>query len=496
MKVDIKTKEKTISIRTKERNILTTLTKHSLFISAYCGGKGVCGKCKIRYLSTPPPALGKELSVFSKEELENGFRLACLHEFNPNDKIEIFETEPIFSEGSKEVCVDKNADYIAIDIGTTTISLSLIKNGMQKQTINLLNPQVSFGGDVLTRIAYSNNDKTNTLFKILNTSIQKAVDAVLRFNKFENVEEIVVSANPTMLSFFLNLDPKSIGEYPYTPPFTGSKSTKWGKVNVYIPPVISAFIGSDITSGLINLDFNNNFLFVDIGTNCEFILKYEDNIYAASVPGGPALEGAGIDYGITAQAGAIDKVIFDKTFKCHTLQNKKAKGIAGSGLISAIALLNKYKIIDKTGKIKQPWEIEDIPLPLLNRIKKEGFLLENGIYLTQNSIREFQLVKGALNAGFDILMKKTTGTIDNIDKIYISGGFTKSLTKEDVICSNLLDADKEFIFLGNSALNGAMKLFCKKNRDLIEDVSKKIKYIEIANEDDFQQLYIKYMDFS
>jgi len=495
MKVNIKAKNKVISLETQDSDILTTLAKHSLFVSAYCSGRGLCGKCKIRYLSSAPSPTKKEESILSNNELKNGFRLACLHKFKENDYIEVFETKPVFSEDKGVVCTDDNDNYIAIDIGTTTISLSLIKNKKQLKTTRLLNPQVSFGGDVMTRIAKREKNSQQILTLILNKAIKDAIDKLIAIDNVKEVKEIVVCANPTMLSYFLGIDTKPIGEYPYTPPFKGSKKAKWNGFDIYIPPIISAFIGSDITAGLINLDTSDDFLFIDIGTNCEFILKRNDSLYSASIPGGPALEGVGIDYGITAQEGAIDKVEFDRTLKCHTIGNKKAEGITGSGLISAIALLNRFEIIDKSGKIKEAWEVEDIPFNLLNRIKKEGFFLENGIFLTQNSIREFQLVKGALNAGIDILLKKTNSNINDIEKIYISGGFTKSLTREDIVYSNLLNIDKEFVFLGNSALKGGLKLFCKKNRNYLEGVSKKIEYIEIANQNNFQERYLKYMDF-
>ncbi len=495
MKVSVKNKDKIISIEAQSSDILTTLAQHSLFVSAYCSGRGLCGKCRIRYLSSPPTPAKKEKSILSDSELEKGFRLACLHKFNENDYIEVFETKPVFSADSGVVCADDNDSYIAIDIGTTTISASLIKDKKQIKTTRMLNPQVSFGGDVMTRIAKREKNSQQVLTSILNKAIKETTDKLISLSNAKKAKEIVVCANPTMLSYFLGIDTKPIGEYPYTPPFKREKKTQWNGFDIYIPPVISAFIGSDITAGLINLDISGNFLFIDIGTNCEFILKRNDSFYAASIPGGPALEGVGIDYGITAQEGAIDKVEFDKTLKCHTIGNKKPEGITGSGLISAIAFLNRFGIIDRSGRIKEAWEVEDIPFNLLNRIKKEGFLLENGIYLTQNSIREFQLVKGALNAGIDILLKKTDSDINNIEKIYISGGFTKSLTKQDIAASNLLNIDKEFVFLGNSALKGALKLFCKKNRIYLKEVAEKIEYIEIANQSSFQELYIKYMDF-
>ncbi len=495
MKVQIKSSENTIEIETNENNPLVAFAKNSIFINAYCGGKGVCKKCIVKYITNPPQPTDKETEIFTKEEITDGYRLICLHKLKDNDYIEVFEAKPSFSKIINNICVDDDKNYIAIDIGTTTIAISLISNGKHKDTLNILNPQVSFGGDVITRIAYSNEFSKETLVSVLNSSITKAIKTLKLKHNINSIKEIVASANPTMIAFFLNQDPKSIGEYPYTPPFVGSLKTKWNDIDTYIPPIIGAFVGSDITAGLINMDIKKNFLFIDIGTNCEFILKYKDKIFAASVPGGPALEGGGIDYGTIAKDGAIESLEFDSTLKIKTINDKKPIGIAGSGLISAIALLRQFEIIDKSGRLLESWEIEDAPLQLINRIKKNGFLLDNNIFLTQNSIREFQLVKASLNAGLQLLLNKTDININKIDTIYLAGGFTKSLTKKELINSGLLTLDKEFIFLGNSSLNGSTQLFCKKNREFLENISKRINYIEIANENNFQELYLSNMDF-
>ncbi len=495
MNIRVKNGETILDIVTEDKNILTTLARESIFINAYCGGKGVCRKCKIRYITDAPQPTKIEKQTFTQKEIDYGFRLACMHEFKSGNFIEVFESKAVFSRVAGYVCTDNSSSYVALDIGTTTISAALIQNNKLRASLNALNPQVSFGADVMSRIAYSNEHSNKILVDILNKSIKNIIDEFVKQYNVNRIEKIIVSANPTMIAFFLGLNPKSIGKYPYNPPFRFSLNTKWEGIDVYIPPVISAFIGSDITAGLINIDLSRDFLFIDIGTNCEFVLKYKNRVYAASVPGGPAIEGAGIDYGMMAKEGAIERVIFDKTLQCSTVGNKKPIGIAGSGLISAIAMLNRYGIIDKSGRILDGWEIEDAPLQLINRIKKRGFLLDNSIYLTQNSIREFQLVKAALNAGIEILMNKTKSNLNSIDNVYLSGGFTKSLSKNDIIDSNLLNINKEFVFLGNSSLSGAMKLFCKSNIEKLEKFAEDIEYIEIANEDAFQKLYIKYMDF-
>lgn len=486
MRLTIKSLNKTKEIECKKgENLLEVLHKNGIFITAYCGGKGICKKCTVRFITNPPNPLKEEVEAL-KDRVDLGFRLACLHNVEQDAKIEIEESKPVFAEIEEKPCCDTDKPYIALDIGTTTIALAYIEQKQLDNVMNILNPQIPFGADVISRIAYSNNGG----FEILCSILQKAIKEMTK--PFKKTEEMVVCGNPTMLSFFLRINPKKIGEYPYTPPFKGSLETAFDGKKVYIPPVISAFVGSDITAALALLPENEDFLFVDIGTNCEFMLKHKNEYFSSSVPAGPALEGANIDYGTIAKEGAIFKVELQDGLKIYTIGNKKPIGITGSGLISIISLLRSYGIISRDGRLVEPWEVE-APLTLINRIKKEGFLLSDGIYLTQNSIRNFQLVKASLNAGVELLLKKTR--VKRPKKVFVGGGFSKTLTKEEIIGSGLLSFGDEFVMLGNSSIRGGMKLFCESERKRVEAISERISYIEISEEREFESLYFEKMDF-
>ena len=469
----------------KRENLLKVLHKNGIFITAYCGGKGICKKCIVRFTHNPPKAFELERRAL-KEKVDQGYRLACLHRLESDATVEIQEVEPVFANIDAEPCCDNDKPHIAIDIGTTTIAIAYIEKGKIEKTLSILNPQIAFGSDVISRIAYSNEGYFKVLHSIIEDTIKKLI------SHFKKSVLMIVCANPTMLSFFLGFNPKSIGEYPYMPPFKGSFTGEFDGIELYVPPIISAFVGSDITAALSILPEDEDFLFVDIGTNCEFILKVGSKYYSSSIPAGPALEGANIDYGSIAQDGAIYKVSLENGFEVYTLNDKKPIGITGSGLVSAISLLRKYGVIDKNGRMVEAWEVE-APFSLINRVKKDGFMLTDGIYLTQNSVRNFQLVKASLNAGIELLLDKVG--LKKPKKIFIGGGFSKSLTKEDVISSGLLSFDCEFVMLGNSSIKGGVRLFCKKERDRVEKVAKEIEYVEIANEKKFEELYIKSMSF-
>jgi len=466
------------------KNILEALHENGIFINAYCGGRGMCGKCLVKFEENIPSPSKRELALIPDKKLREGFRLACLHK-PIKAKLKVTISQPTFARIEGTPCCDDNKRFCVIDVGTTTISMIFIENREVVNSLNLLNPQIAFGSDVISRITLSNNGK----FKTLCMSIQKAVLPKLKEFK---PKETIICANPTMVSFFLTMNPKSIGEYPYKPPFIGPKYSVIESLKFYIPPIVSAYLGSDVTAALAILPENEDFILADIGTNCEILLKRGQKYFATSVPAGPALEGAGIDYGTIATDGAIYKVDFNGNLNVYTINNKKPSGITGSGLISTIALMRKFGLIDKTGRIVQQWQTE-APIQLINRLKKRGFLISEDIFLTQNSIRQFQLVKASLNAALELLNKKIG--IDRIGKVFIGGGFSKSLTKEELLSSGLLSFGEEFVMLGNSALQGGMKLFCKKERERVEGISKKIKYIEIANEKSFEKLYIEKMNF-
>ena len=486
MKLTVKHGSKTSEIQFERgENLLKVLHKNGIFITAYCGGKGICKKCIVRFTDNSPKAFELERKAL-KDKVDQGYRLACLHRLENDAAIEIKEVKPVFVEIEAEPCCDDNKPHIAVDIGTTTIAIAYIENGQIDKTLNILNPQIAFGSDVITRIAYSNEGGFETLHTILKDTIKRSI------SDFKKPSSMVICANPTMLSFFLGFNPKSIGEYPYTPLFKGSKTSEFEGIRLYVPPVISAFVGSDITAALSILPVDDDFLFVDIGTNCEFILKVGSHYYSSSIPAGPALEGTNIDCGSIAQDGAIYKVSLENGFKVHTINNKKPIGIAGSGLVSAISLLRKYGIIDKIGRLVEAWEAE-APFSLISRIKKEGFMLADDIYLTQNSIRNFQLVKASLNAGIKLLLDKVG--LKEPNKVFVGGGFSKSLTKEEIIGSGLLSFDCEFVMLGNSSIKGGVRLFCEKERGRVEELVERIEYVEIANEKQFEELYIESMNF-
>ncbi len=493
MKVSILTASGEHQFETKSHSLLELLAENGIFINAYCGGRGLCRKCLVRYRKNPPTPTPLEKESIDSDRLQKGYRLACLHRLRENDAIEVFETAPAFAEDHIESLPSGKANRVALDIGTTTIVATLVDRSGRLLTLRSINPQVSFGADVISRISLY--PEKPAIRRVLVNRIESMLDDLKMKAETKDVELLVVAANPTMLSFFLGVDPAPIGRYPYTVPFKSPMTTVFHNIKTYIPPVISAYVGSDIVCALASIaeKTKENFLLVDIGTNCEFLLKSTKGIFSASVPGGPALEGSGVDFGMMATEGAIESVEFDGTLKIKTIGAAPPVGISGTGLISAIALLRRYGLIDKSGRLLDPWEAEEAPLQLISRLDKKGFNLTGNIRITQRTISQFQLLRAALSAGIELLLTKTG--FDMPEKVYVAGGFANALKKEILLDSGLLELEVDYEFIGNAAIKGALLLTEEGKRKHMEDLAKEIKYIEIANEPSFEELFTQRMSF-
>jgi uncharacterized 2Fe-2S/4Fe-4S cluster protein (DUF4445 family) len=240
--------------------------------------------------------------------------------------------------------------------------------------------------------------------------LEKTKELIQLLAKGAEIEELCVSANTTMLHLFLGVDPQTIGVYPFVPVFTNERIIS-GKVlnlpvkTVRLLPSASAYIGSDITAGVLACAMYGNDkteLFVDVGTNGEIVLSHKGKLYATSTAAGPALEGACIECGIGGVLGAIDKVFLEKDeLYFTTIGGEKPKGICGSGLIDLLAILKNEKLIDENGT----WD-EETQSPLLNKLCDDKFYLTESIYLSQKDIRQFQLAKSAILSGIETLLEE------------------------------------------------------------------------------------------
>jgi len=358
----------------------------------------------------------------------------------------------------------------------------------------------------------------NALNEIIRETTQKAgIDK-------KNIYESVIVGNTCMHHIFLGLSPVNLAPSPYIPVIKEILNLKAKDIpklelnptaNIYILPNISAFVGADIVGGILSTSMwreDKTALFVDLGTNGEIVLGSRERLWACSAAAGPAFEGSRISSGMRATEGAIYKVkIVNKFIAYRVIKDVKVKGICGSGLIDLIAELLKLGLINKSGKLIDKEECkpelsEEIRKRIIKGPKGNKFLLVKGketesgnhIFLTQKDIREIQLAKAAIYAGIKILLKEVNISPEDIQEVLLAGAFGNFINKESARRIGLIPylPLRRIKFIGNAAGIGAeIALFSKKMREVSQEISRKVKYVELSSRPDFQEEFIRAMSF-
>ena len=256
---------------------------------------------------------------------------------------------------------------LAMDIGSTKIAMYLVnlETGSTLATCGLMNPQIAYGEDVISRIAFANRNEDNRhlLQKVLIQAINEAAAELCAQNGLlvEQIVDVVVCGNTVIHHTFCGLPLEQLGSAPYVPVVQDAISFAAAEIglhcapgaHVYLPPNIAGYVGADHVSALTathTFSTGVTTVLVDIGTNTEISLIHQDQIYSCSCASGPAFEGAHIHEGMRAVAGAIEKVqIHDGQIQVHTIANQRPLGLCGSGILSAIAEMRKAALIDGTG---------------------------------------------------------------------------------------------------------------------------------------------------
>ena len=293
-----------------------------------------------------------------------------------------------------------------------------------------------------------------------------------------------------MHHIFSGLKVNSLSFYPFESPNLGAQKFTPKELNWEMPtnteiefsPSIGSFVGSDILAGIAATKMAERKEFsilIDLGTNGEIVVGNRDKIICASTAAGPAFEGAKISQGMRATTGAISSVnLKNDELQSHVIGNVKAKGICGSGLIDVIAILLNQEKIAMFGEINSG---------------KDKIKLVSGVYLTQQDIREFQLAKAAIAAGVQLLINQLKITYDDIDKVFIAGGFGNFLNIQNVIRTGLIESNEDKIVkLGNTALIGA-KMFLFENKDFTQNIIDKTTHVNLEADGTFQDVYIDKM---
>lgn len=405
---------------------------------------------------------------------------------------------------------------LAFDIGTTTVwgqLLDLNKGRVMAQSARY-NGQISYGGDVITRIAHTQKpDGLNQLQGAVITTMNEVINDLLAKSKIDrqSIGHITIAGNTTMTHILLGLDPKHIRLAPYTPTATffppikaASAGIDLGEhVHLFTSPSVSSYVGGDIVSGVVGCGMHQRTeltLYIDIGTNGEAVIGNSDWMVTASCSAGPAFEGGGIKDGVLATAGAIEDIeINAKTFEpsVRTISNEKPKGICGSGLINTVASLLETRIISPNGKFNTDLGTGRVREGsygyeyVLSRASETQ--VDRDIVITEADIDNLMRAKGAMYAGFQTLAKVVGLDFSDLDRIIIAGSFGNSININSAITVGLLPdiARDKFTFIGNGSLLGARLI--SFSTDILDDARKvadMMTNIELSENTDFMNNYI------
>lgn len=502
------------------KSLLQVLVENGIYISAACGGAGKCGKCKVRFMENPTAITADDRVCLSEEELEAGWRLSCLSHPETDCMVEVesddesdFEIVSDYQDQKKHVDdVTEDAYDIAIDIGTTTIAINLIGKVSKEvcRTHTTINRQRAYGADVISRIQASVDGKGAELRESIQRDLLEGITEVVKEEGVEpsKVERIAIAGNTTMGHLLMGYSCETLGVFPFTPvnigtihvPFAelfegvAEAGTGFENAKIVLLPGISTFVGADISAGMVSCDMDRSegpCLLVDLGTNGEMAIGRAGHYMVTSTAAGPAFEGGNISCGMGAVKGAICGVtIKNGEATCETIGDKPPVGLCGTGVLETMYELLQDELVDETGVLDENYFEDGFELAKT----PEG----ESISFTQKDVREIQLAKSAVRAGLETLLLRYGVTYDEIEKVYLAGGFGYRIDLEKSIGIGLLPeelADK-IEAVGNSSLGGAGKYLMEEDVPArMEKMLEECEEVALSTDKDFIQFYTEYMFF-
>lgn len=399
---------------------------------------------------------------------------------------------------------------LAVDVGTTKIASYLVDldSGQTLASKGLMNPQISYGEDITSRIL--NAMKSREGAAVLRQLVISAIDQAAREmceqvkSKPEDILDACIVGNTAIHHLTLGLPVKQLAFSPFVAAVQESLDIKARDMGlnlapgayVYILPNVAGFVGADHVSMLLAIDagsIKQTTLAIDIGTNTEVSLIYQGQIYGASCASGPAFEGGHIKHGMRAADGAIERVrITNGQISYQTINNAPPVGICGSGVIDALAQFYQSGMIDEKGRINNAGKYvqqTDGQLELVVALEQNSHA---AVTLTQHDIRELQLAKAAIRAGIQVLLE-TAGLQENdIEQVIIAGAFGTYIDVSSAIAMAMLPSLplEKFHQVGNAAGLGAkIALLSHPKRKEAEDLGARLHYVELATAPRFMQTF-------
>lgn len=404
---------------------------------------------------------------------------------------------------------------IAVDIGTTKLAVYLVdlETGVVLAKRGAMNPQIAYGEDVISRIAFCNREKAGrkVLQRKLVQTLNQAVCKMCSENRIkkEEIVSAVLVGNTAMHHLACGLPVKSLGEAPYVPAVVTPQMFPAEEINldinpgaqIYLPPNIAGYVGADHVAMLLASKVwksKKNIIAMDIGTNTEISLITGGKIFSCSCASGPAFEGAHIRFGMRAAAGAIEKIKLKEKIFLQTIDDIPPVGICGSGIVDAVAEFIKAGVIDRRGAFTP-----DAQNVRKSAKGKEYVLvaaaetgIEKDIVIDRNDIHEIQLAKAAIQAGWLVLLDAANLRIEELDEFIIAGAFGSYIDIESAIRIGMLPKIPvtKFRQIGNAAGLGARQLLIsRRKRSEAERIKALVEYVELTTYPHFMEHYLQAM---
>jgi uncharacterized 2Fe-2S/4Fe-4S cluster protein (DUF4445 family) len=401
---------------------------------------------------------------------------------------------------------------IAFDLGTTTVVGTLLdlESGQPVAVRSMLNRQQPFGGDVISRISATmlDPDALGELRSRAQTTLHDLAAETCEEGGVapEEVYEITVCGNATMMHLALGIDPEPLSMAPFVvaahelPP---ALAADFGvgvhpRAPAFVFPSLGAYVGGDIVSGLLATGLardRRTRLFIDVGTNSEIALGSNERVLATAAPAGPAFEAAQIRCGMRAAEGAIEGVrIEDGEVTLQVIGDVEPQGLCGSGLVDCVAELVRAGLLDPSGRFA-----DEALSPRFSKVGEERiFVLHDDVYLSQRDVRELQFAKASIATGWNILLRDFGLEASDIQQVLLAGSFGSYLSPASAVRIGLVPplALPRIVSAGNMAGEGA-KIVALSHRERAEarSIVHEVQYVELSGRADFNDLFVDQLAF-
>ena len=488
---------KTVPIRLEPWSVEIEVPRGSLLMPVLsangvefpCGGTGICGGCGVRLLSGTLPVSSEDRTAFRPDEIASGWRLACQARAEEPLVLEcgqgrmdvLTDDTPLFAHG-------RHGLGIAVDLGTTTIAAQMIdlESGRVLGVRTALNPQIEAGADVMSRIraVLMGADLKNMVRAELGT-----IGSNLAGGRASEVCEVLIVGNTVMHHLFCGFDVEPLAFAPFVTPHLETMCFEpaelgWplpGNCTIRFAACIGSFVGADTLAGIIASGLAEEeglSALIDLGTNGEIAIGNRHGLVCASTAAGPAFEAGCIRMGMRAAPGAIAHVAaVDGALRASVIGDMEARGICGSGLVDAIAAGLDSGAILASGRVANGTKV---------------FPVSGTVSLYQSDVRELQLAKSAIAAGFSLLLDRLGASAQDLRRVHLAGAFGNYLRIESAARIGLIEAPMELIHAaGNTALRGAKMMLLARN----EPTLPRIEHVCLASVDGFQDRFAACMSF-